>query len=81
MGKRLKKTGGGIFGTVANGALWYEAAQNSDGTFWGTVWLRLKYGFYILLIPVTIIGLFFLFAKRTHVNQEEKFKDSRKTNS
>ena len=79
MVKLRGKSGGGLVGTVANGALWYEASKNSDGTVVGTIGTRLWYGFLILLIPASLIALFFLFAKKTPMApKSEHFAVSKK---
>ena len=67
MSKKIRK-GGDLFTTglkLGNLGLWSAAAQNSDGSFAGTVGLRLWYGLIILAIIGVPILLFFLFAKKT----------------
>jgi hypothetical protein len=75
--RRKVKKGSGLFGTVADVGLWGIAYENSDGSFWSVLKLRLWYGFIILAVLGLPIMLFFIFAKKTPAPNTPETKKSK----
>jgi len=71
------RRGGSEVGQLANAGLWAAAYENSDGSIAGTIGTRLWYGF-LILSPLILIGLAFMFFGHTTKKESFKNKDVRK---